>query len=507
MNIIAQNIVKRRKELKMTQKELAEKLNISSKTVSRWETGNQIPDALTIPEIAKVLTMTIDELYGQENKNDYEQNDSVKSEEESETEDDFADLSSKQSKEYPNLRYGVILSFKIALIAGVFAFFGIGTFIAKNSMFYLGSWNLVYGMSFAGVILYLLLQAVLYYRFKQDIWEKRSEITDELWLTTFQKCALKTKLNNEIIEFSSVTNIVQPCTVGIWNKSILIPESLIGTLTESEIDIVLCHELTHIRKNHVALKVLIFVLSSLNWFNPILHMLRNSLSEWIEISCDEDLTVVESGEDREAYANMLIKLSSAVTEQRKYGKINAITYFGTRKRVKLLKKRIIGIMKKEQNPDRMAKTLTIAGIICAVCLSTIIAKEMDIAMNAAFSNHVAVFDESEIIVEEVTAIDEGYEYIDFDEDLFEKQVAGSTEMDSSISYEIVYMDSSSELLAAPIMTAMCEHQMEKVNIVEHTKNTDGSCVVLMHEGMHCRECVKTVFGGIIYTSSMAECVH
>lgn len=165
MNIIAQNIVKRRKELKMTQKELAEKLNISSKTVSRWETGNQIPDALTIPEIAKVLTMTIDELYGQENKNDYDQNDSEKSEEESETED----VSSKQSKEYPNLRYGVILIFKIALIVGVFAFFGIGTFVAKNTMFYLGSWNLVYGMSFTGVILYLFICQIAFREFyKRD---------------------------------------------------------------------------------------------------------------------------------------------------------------------------------------------------------------------------------------------------------------------------------------------------------------------------------------------------
>lgn len=169
MNIIAQNIVKRRKELKMTQKELAEKLNISPKTVSRWETGNQIPDALTIPEIAKVLTMTIDELYGQENKNEYEQNDSVKSEVKSETEDVSADLSSKQSKEYPNLRYGVILIFKIALIIGVFAFFGIGTFVAKNSMFHLGSWNLVYGMSFAGVILYLLICQIAFREFyKRD---------------------------------------------------------------------------------------------------------------------------------------------------------------------------------------------------------------------------------------------------------------------------------------------------------------------------------------------------
>lgn len=32
-------IVKRRKELGMTQQQLAEKLNISDKVVSKWETG------------------------------------------------------------------------------------------------------------------------------------------------------------------------------------------------------------------------------------------------------------------------------------------------------------------------------------------------------------------------------------------------------------------------------------------------------------------------------------
>ena len=81
MNIIATNIVRRRKELKMTQKALAEKLCISDKTVSRWETGNQIPDALTIPEIARVLDMTIDELYGNVEK-ETEQNSDKKEEDE-----------------------------------------------------------------------------------------------------------------------------------------------------------------------------------------------------------------------------------------------------------------------------------------------------------------------------------------------------------------------------------------------------------------------------------------
>ncbi len=64
MNIIAENITRRRKELNMTQRELADKLHVSDKTVSRWETGKQIPDALMMPELAKSLDMGINELYG-----------------------------------------------------------------------------------------------------------------------------------------------------------------------------------------------------------------------------------------------------------------------------------------------------------------------------------------------------------------------------------------------------------------------------------------------------------
>ena len=64
MNIIAENITRRRKELNMTQRELADKLNVSDKTVSRWETGKQIPDALTMQDIARALDMSVAELYG-----------------------------------------------------------------------------------------------------------------------------------------------------------------------------------------------------------------------------------------------------------------------------------------------------------------------------------------------------------------------------------------------------------------------------------------------------------
>lgn len=66
MNTIGERISQRRKEMGLTQKAFAEKLHVSDKTVSRWETGRQIPDALTMQDIAKALDMSVSELYGVE---------------------------------------------------------------------------------------------------------------------------------------------------------------------------------------------------------------------------------------------------------------------------------------------------------------------------------------------------------------------------------------------------------------------------------------------------------
>lgn len=67
MESIANRISRRRKELGLTQKELAERLYVSDKTVSRWETEKQIPDAVTMQNIAAALDISVSELYGAEN--------------------------------------------------------------------------------------------------------------------------------------------------------------------------------------------------------------------------------------------------------------------------------------------------------------------------------------------------------------------------------------------------------------------------------------------------------
>lgn len=52
----------------MTQKELAEKLNVSDKTVSRWERDDGVPDLSLIPVIAEIFGVSCDELLRGERK-------------------------------------------------------------------------------------------------------------------------------------------------------------------------------------------------------------------------------------------------------------------------------------------------------------------------------------------------------------------------------------------------------------------------------------------------------
>ena len=57
-----------RKANGMTQKDLAERLNVSDKTVSRWERDDGAPDLAVIPVIAEIFDVTCDELLRGERK-------------------------------------------------------------------------------------------------------------------------------------------------------------------------------------------------------------------------------------------------------------------------------------------------------------------------------------------------------------------------------------------------------------------------------------------------------
>ncbi len=63
---VGANIKRLRKAKGLSQKELAEQLNVIDKTISRWECGYGLPDVNLLPEIAKIFGVSIEELIGEE---------------------------------------------------------------------------------------------------------------------------------------------------------------------------------------------------------------------------------------------------------------------------------------------------------------------------------------------------------------------------------------------------------------------------------------------------------
>ena len=64
MNQIATGkfISRKRKEKNLTQEQLAEKLGVSNKTISKWETGKCMPDYAVVKSLCEELEITVAEL-------------------------------------------------------------------------------------------------------------------------------------------------------------------------------------------------------------------------------------------------------------------------------------------------------------------------------------------------------------------------------------------------------------------------------------------------------------
>ena len=63
---IGKFIQEKRKEKKLTQLDLAEKLNVTDRAISKWENGICLPDVGTMPELCTILDISINDLFSGE---------------------------------------------------------------------------------------------------------------------------------------------------------------------------------------------------------------------------------------------------------------------------------------------------------------------------------------------------------------------------------------------------------------------------------------------------------
>ncbi|MEI8666722.1 helix-turn-helix transcriptional regulator [Pseudoalteromonas sp. B28] len=66
--ILAEKIVRLRKQVGWSQEELAEKMNVSRQSVSKWESTNSIPDLNRIIMLAELFDVSTDFLLRDENE-------------------------------------------------------------------------------------------------------------------------------------------------------------------------------------------------------------------------------------------------------------------------------------------------------------------------------------------------------------------------------------------------------------------------------------------------------
>ena len=68
MNEFGEKISELRKGKSLTQEALARELDVTAQAVSKWERGESMPDIALLPKLAEVLEVSIDSLFGKEQK-------------------------------------------------------------------------------------------------------------------------------------------------------------------------------------------------------------------------------------------------------------------------------------------------------------------------------------------------------------------------------------------------------------------------------------------------------
>lgn len=77
MSYLSEKLYELRKEKKLSQEELAEKLNVARQTISKWENGITIPDTNNLLEISKIFEISIDDLICKKEDNQNELNNEI----------------------------------------------------------------------------------------------------------------------------------------------------------------------------------------------------------------------------------------------------------------------------------------------------------------------------------------------------------------------------------------------------------------------------------------------
>lgn len=162
------------------------------------------------------------------------------------------------------------------------------------------------------------------------------------------------------VELRLSHKIANPVTAGVLRPWILLPVTALTTLSPEQIEVVLSHELAHIRRADYLWNLLQTMVETLFFFHPAVWWISRRVREERELCCDD--VAMACCNDPAVYATALLRLE----EERKSRLRLAMALDGHQSRAGL-RSRILRILGDEEQPNRV-RPISLAAVAVGALL-------------------------------------------------------------------------------------------------------------------------------------------
>ena len=219
-------------------------------------------------------------------------------------------------------------------------------------------------LSVAYIFLLFFLMAKLFsaYRYVYIISNKRL-LVPPLQLQDFaKKVSGQMKITRKISVWIS-HHIDVPATIGFIKPVILIPFASLNNLSGDQLEAIILHELSHIKRNDYLINILIAVIETILFFNPFVVLLSKAIKRERENCCDD--FVLNYQYDPHSYATALLRLEQSRVSNLKLA-IGAVS--GKQQLLSRIKRITNGQVASTQfnYGQKLLALLFVTGIICSV---------------------------------------------------------------------------------------------------------------------------------------------
>ena len=207
----------------------------------------------------------------------------------------------------------------------------------------------------AGAAAFLLYQGVSYAHFRRTVRRWKRDVSRADYASLLSDTAHD--LGVSAPEMIVCEAISTPAVTGLLRPRLLLPHERYDV---QELRYILRHELCHLKRRDMLLKLVLLAANAMHWFNPVVYLMLRQADEDIELACDSAATDGLELPERAAYSRTLL---AAV--QSSVRALPATTCFGGT--VERLKRRITNVLGAQKKRGLGVVALVLALTLTAGC--------------------------------------------------------------------------------------------------------------------------------------------